>query len=104
MTLRAFRYKESAFSPSVAGLFQLTLHFSLYGNFIQALEPGAIAPPDTKNAGQVFRRPSAIRLRRERKRTLIHGLERLLSIALARLMQRRIRPPIRPSFPERSPG
>jgi iron complex outermembrane receptor protein len=32
----------------------LTLHLSLYGNFIQALEPGAIAPPDTKNAGQVF--------------------------------------------------
>jgi iron complex outermembrane receptor protein len=53
-----FRYRGSAFSPSVAGLFQLTPHVSLYGNFIQALEPGAVAPPDTKNAGQVF--PPAI--------------------------------------------
>jgi iron complex outermembrane receptor protein len=53
-----FRYRGSAFSPSVAGLVQLTPHASLYGNFIQALQPGAIAPPDTKNAGEVF--PPAI--------------------------------------------
>jgi iron complex outermembrane receptor protein len=51
-------YTESAFSPSITGLFQLAAHVSLYGNFIQALEPGAIAPPDTRNAGQIF--PPAI--------------------------------------------
>jgi iron complex outermembrane receptor protein len=39
-------------------LFQITPNISLYGNFIQALEPGAVAPPETKNAGQVF--PPAI--------------------------------------------
>ena len=50
----SFRYRGSAFSPSMASLLQLTPHVSLYGNFIQALQPGAIAPPDTKNAGQVF--------------------------------------------------
>ena len=53
-----YLYSESALSPSAAGLFQLAAHVSLYGNFIQALEPGAIAPPDTKNAGQIF--PPAI--------------------------------------------
>jgi iron complex outermembrane receptor protein len=53
-----FYYRGSAFSPSVAGLFQFTRHVSLYGNFIQALQPGAVAPLDTKNAGQVF--PPAI--------------------------------------------
>jgi iron complex outermembrane recepter protein len=47
-------YRESAVSPSVAGLFKLTSHVSLYGNFIQALEPGWIAPIGTKNAGQVL--------------------------------------------------
>ena len=47
-------YRESAVTPSVAGLFKLTSHVSLYGNFIQALEPGWIAPIGTKNAGQVL--------------------------------------------------
>jgi len=47
-------YRESAVSPSVAGLFKLTSHVSLYGNFIQALEAGWIAPIGTKNAGQVL--------------------------------------------------
>jgi iron complex outermembrane receptor protein len=47
-------YSDSAFTPSVAGLFKLTSHLSLYGNFIQALEPGWTAPIGTKNAGQAF--------------------------------------------------
>jgi iron complex outermembrane recepter protein len=47
-------YRESAVTPSVAGLFKLTSHVSLYGNFIQALEPGWIAPIGTKNAGQIL--------------------------------------------------
>jgi iron complex outermembrane receptor protein len=47
-------YRESAVTPSVAGLFKLTSRVSLYGNFIQALEPGWIAPIGTKNAGQVL--------------------------------------------------
>ena len=48
------QFHQSAFTPSVAGLFKLTSTVSIYGNFIQALEPGSIAPPDTKNAGQIF--------------------------------------------------
>lgn len=47
-------YLESAVTPSVAGLFKLTSDVSLYGNFIQALEPGWIAPIGTKNAGQAL--------------------------------------------------
>lgn len=48
------QFHQSAFTPSVAGLFKVTSTVSIYGNFIQALEPGWIAPPDTKNAGQIF--------------------------------------------------
>jgi len=48
------QFHESRFTPSAAGLFKLTSRVSIYGNFIQALEPGWIAPPDTKNAGQIF--------------------------------------------------
>jgi iron complex outermembrane receptor protein len=47
-------YHKSAFTPSVAGLFKLTSHFIMYGNFIQALEPGWIAPIGTRNAGQAL--------------------------------------------------
>jgi iron complex outermembrane receptor protein len=47
-------YHKSAFTPSVAGLFKLTSHLMIYGNFIQALEPGWIAPLGTKNAGQAL--------------------------------------------------
>jgi len=47
-------YLMSAVTPAAAALFQVTPNISLYGNFIQALEPGAVAPPETKNAGQVF--------------------------------------------------
>jgi iron complex outermembrane recepter protein len=47
-------FRESVFTPSTTGLFKLTSRVSLYGNFIQALEPGWIAPPGTKNAGQIF--------------------------------------------------
>jgi iron complex outermembrane recepter protein len=48
------RFHQSAFTPSAAALFKATSNLSLYGNFIQALQPGFIAPPDTKNAGQIF--------------------------------------------------
>jgi len=48
------QFDEHVFTPSAAGLFNLTSRVSIYGNFIQALEPGWIAPPDTKNAGQIF--------------------------------------------------
>ena len=48
------QFHESAFTPSAAGLFKLNARVSIYGNFIQALEPGWIAPPDTNNAGQIF--------------------------------------------------
>jgi iron complex outermembrane receptor protein len=47
-------YHDSAFTPSAAGLLRLTSNLSLDGNFIQALELGSVAPPGTKNAGQIF--------------------------------------------------
>jgi iron complex outermembrane receptor protein len=47
-------YHESAFTPSVAGLFKMTSHIMIYSNFIQALEPGWLAPIGTKNAGQAL--------------------------------------------------
>ena len=47
-------YHKSAFSPSVAGLLKVTPRLMVYSNFIQALEPGWIAPIGTRNAGQAL--------------------------------------------------
>lgn len=47
-------YHKSAFTPSIAGLFKMRSEVMVYSNFIQALEPGWIAPIGTKNAGQAL--------------------------------------------------
>jgi iron complex outermembrane recepter protein len=47
-------YHANALTPSILGLFKVTPNLMIYGNFIQALEPGWIAPIGTKNAGQAL--------------------------------------------------
>ncbi|MEZ7809108.1 TonB-dependent siderophore receptor [Alcaligenes phenolicus] len=48
------RYKESATSPSAALLVKLSDEVSVYGNYIEGLREGAIAPVGTNNAGEIF--------------------------------------------------
>jgi iron complex outermembrane receptor protein len=47
-------YDDGAISPSVALVFKPRDNVSLYGNFIQGLEPGQIVGPEFTNAGQIF--------------------------------------------------
>lgn len=47
-------YEESALSPSVALVFRPWQNVSVYGNWIQGLQPGAIVPANFANAGEVF--------------------------------------------------
>lgn len=47
-------YDQSAVTPSASLIVKPWRELSLYGNFIQALEQGAIAGPGLTNAGQVF--------------------------------------------------
>jgi len=78
------QYHQSAFTPSAAGLFKVTSQLSLYGNFIQALEPGWIAPPDTKNAGQIF--PPIVSNQFEIG-AKVQARTRLLTVALYRISE-----------------
>lgn len=41
-------------TPSIAGLIKITPWLALYGNYIEALERGGVAPPTAANAGQTF--------------------------------------------------
>ncbi|TAJ84772.1 TonB-dependent receptor [Reyranella sp.] len=47
-------YDESAFSPSVALVFKPWENVSLYGNWIQGLQPGQVVPAGFSNSGQIF--------------------------------------------------
>lgn len=47
-------YNQSAFSPMAALVVKPIEKLSIYGNFAQALQPGASAPIGTTNAGQIF--------------------------------------------------
>jgi iron complex outermembrane receptor protein len=47
-------YDQSAVTPSVSAIVRPWKEVSFYGNFIQALEQGVIAPAGLVNAGQVF--------------------------------------------------
>jgi len=51
---RTARYDASATTPSVALLVRVTDEVSLYGNYIEGLKEGAIAPTGTNNAGELF--------------------------------------------------
>lgn len=48
------RYKESATTPAVAFLVKATDNISVYGNYIEGLSQGAMAPNTAANAGEVF--------------------------------------------------
>jgi iron complex outermembrane receptor protein len=45
---------QSVWSPSVALVFKPWENVSIYGNFIQGLQPGTVVGPTFANAGQVF--------------------------------------------------
>lgn len=47
-------YEDSRVSPAVGAVVRLTDHFSVYGNYIEALNEGPIAPATALNADQVF--------------------------------------------------
>lgn len=51
---RASRYSESAVTPTMAFLVKATDQVSVYGNYIQGLSQGAVAPVTALNAGEVF--------------------------------------------------
>jgi iron complex outermembrane receptor protein len=48
------RYDENAISPSIALVVKPLQNVSIYGNYIQGLQQGPIAPQGTANAGQAF--------------------------------------------------
>lgn len=48
------RYDASATSPSAALLVKVTDAVSVYGNYIEGLQEGAIAPTGTSNVGELF--------------------------------------------------
>jgi iron complex outermembrane receptor protein len=52
--VRTSSYDESALSPSVALVFKPWQNVSIYGNYIQGLQQGAIVGPTFTNAGEVF--------------------------------------------------
>ena len=52
--VRTSSYDQSALSPSVALVFKPWQNVSLYGNFIQGLQQGAIVGATFRNAGEVF--------------------------------------------------
>jgi iron complex outermembrane recepter protein len=47
-------YDQSAVTPAVALIFKPWQNVSLYGNFIQGLQPGVVVPTNFRNAGEVF--------------------------------------------------
>lgn len=47
-------YDQSAFSPSVALIFKPRQNVSVYGNYIQGLQPGIVVGAPFTNAGEVF--------------------------------------------------
>jgi len=47
-------YDQSAFSPSVAVVFKPLANVTVYGNWIQGLQPGAVVQQPFANAGDIF--------------------------------------------------
>lgn len=52
--VRTSSYDQSALSPAVALVFKPWTNVSVYGNFIQGLQQGAIVGPTFTNAGEIF--------------------------------------------------
>ncbi|MBB3953050.1 TonB-dependent receptor [Aureimonas jatrophae] len=51
---QTYNYEDSRFSPAVGAVVRLTEHFSVYGNYIEALTEGPTAPATALNASEVF--------------------------------------------------
>lgn len=51
---RNYFYEDSRISPAVGAVVRLTEHFSVYGNYIEALTEGPTAPATALNANDVF--------------------------------------------------
>ncbi len=45
---------SSKYTPSIAGLYKVGAHISIYANYIEQLQDGAIAPSTAANAGKLF--------------------------------------------------
>ncbi len=52
--LQTSNYDQSAFTPAAALVFKPWQNVSIYGNFIQALQPGTIVGSTFANAGEIF--------------------------------------------------
>lgn len=51
---QTYEYEESRFSPAVGAVFHATERLSVYGNYVEALVEGGVAPAAALNAGEVF--------------------------------------------------
>lgn len=47
-------YEDGRFSPAVAAAFNVTDAFTVYGNYVEALTEGPIAPAAATNSGEIF--------------------------------------------------
>lgn len=52
--IRTSSYNQSAFSPAAALVFKPWQNVSIYGNFIQGLQQGAVVGPAFANVGEIF--------------------------------------------------
>lgn len=51
---RNYLYEDGRFSPAIAALARVTDNLSIYGNYVEALTEGAIAPAAAINSGEIF--------------------------------------------------
>lgn len=58
-----FFAEDEAFTPAVAASVQLTDQLSVYGNYVEALTEGPVAPTVAVNAGEIF--PAVVNRQRE---------------------------------------
>lgn len=49
-----YSYEDDAVTPAYGIVVRPLQNLSLYANYIEGLQPGAIAPPGTANSGQIF--------------------------------------------------
>lgn len=52
--VRTSSYNENAVTPAVGLIVKPVEHVSLYGNYIEGLQQGAVAPQTAANAGEIF--------------------------------------------------
>lgn len=52
--LQTYTYEEGRFSPAIAAMARVTDSISIYGNYVEALTEGPIAPATATNGGEIF--------------------------------------------------